>query len=124
MTDPLYDDLANVANDLIGQFGKSATYKRTVNGAYDPATGAISKTTTTSTITAFAYEYTDREVLASGGRILKRDRKCLVAGLAISFEPDPTTDTLTIDGVEYAVVYADKPVGEDVLHIIQLREAQ
>jgi len=124
MTDPLYDDLAAVATDLIGQYGKAATYKRVVNGAYDTATGGLTKTTTSVSVTVFAYEYSDREVMASGGRILKRDRKCLIAGPSLSFEPDPTTDTLTIDGVEFALIYADKPVGEDVMHTLQIREAE
>ncbi len=119
----IFDDLQGIATDLLSNFGKSATYKRVVNGAYDPATGTNSTTTTSVSLNVFAENYSDFQVAQSGGLILARDRKVTISGGALSFEPDPTTDLLTLDGRDYRVVRAFKPVGEDVIHELQVREA-
>lgn len=119
----IFDDLQGIATDLLANFGKTATYKRVVNGAYDPATGSNPTTETSLSIKVFDENYSDFQITQSGGLILGRDRKVTISGGALSFEPNPTTDLLIIDGVTYRVVRAFKPVGQDVIHELQVREA-
>lgn len=119
----IYDRLAKTADRLLSpsKFGKQLTITRVLNTAYNTSSGVVSKNTTTYTVNGQVFEYSDYRVAQSGGLIKNGDRRVLVSGLSCPFDPNPTTDTITLNGVPWSIVSVGKPVDEDVLLELQVR---
>lgn len=114
-----YSDLATDAHDLIKEFGQTMTLKRLTPGAYDPATGTVSNTTTTETATGVDIEYTSREI--DGTIILRGDKKLIFSKTGIG--TPKVDDTVTIGTVVYTLknVQALSPGGTVVIYTCQAR---
>lgn len=115
-----YDEMAALADELLGEYGAPALLTRVTPGGYDPDTGTTTPDVTTTwdgTGAAFDYEQDDID----GTKIRQGDQRVYmsVAGVV-----NPQTgDTLTIDGVVLNVVIsrALKPASTAVLYDVQVR---
>tara|TARA_R110000796_G_scaffold84814_1_gene184453 strand:- start:12 stop:368 length:357 start_codon:yes stop_codon:yes gene_type:complete len=77
-------DLLNLVQD----FGETLTLRKiTTAGAYDPATGDISQTTTDYFITAYLYNY-NAGVPAGNDEVVRGSRKCVIPALDLAAIPD------------------------------------
>ena len=73
-----YSKLRETAAKLIKANGKAITLTRTVQGAYDPASGGTTDTTTTVIGNGVLLRYSNRDI--DGTNVLSSDRKMIYAG--------------------------------------------
>jgi len=92
-----YASLEQKADSLIEAFGVELTFTRTSEGAFDPATGKTSNTTSTFTKYACVFNYDESEV--NGQSVLQSDRRLLAQGHAYE-----VGDTVVLDSETYRVV--------------------
>lgn len=125
-----YDEIADLADELIREFGQTVTVTMRSSGAYDPATGASTVTETTQTCTGAVFDYS---LIASGAQnadgsmILATDKQLLLspyttAGAAIT-RPVPDGTRVTVGSTVYTVknVKAVEPAGTPVMYDCNLR---
>lgn len=116
-----YDEVAEVADELLAEFGQPCVLISTVNGDYDPSTGGGSVTTTTQPVTAAIFDYPQRFI--DGTMIRTGDKKVLVSpvGMTGAKPGDVLTDAA---GAAFSVVDAKAvaPAGITVLWILQVRK--
>ena len=120
-------DFAEIA-DLIADtvtdegLGETVTLTTVTAGAYNPATGAATPSTSTQTVQATIEEYDGADLIAGLGAA--GDKKVSIPAAQLSAAPKPT-DTVTVDGVVYAVVTVrtDRAGGVDILYTLQCRKA-
>lgn len=114
-----YSDLAADAHDMIVEFGQTMTLKRLTPGAYDPATGTLTNTTTTETATGVELDYTSSEI--DGTVILRGDRKLILSTTGIG--APKVDDTVTIGTTVYTLknVQPLSPGGTVVIYTCQVR---
>lgn len=86
--------LANVMYPII--------IKRTVAGAYNPATGSVSTSTTTYTARGTIDSFSAAEIQA--GIVQPGDRRVTLLTQGLPITPSPATDTAIIDGGELVVL--------------------
>lgn len=112
-----YSSLQGSASKLIKQFGRVYTFTRTTAGAYDPATGKTTDTTTTFTKSACTFDYSDAD--RADGTILQGDRRVLAEGYAYQ-----VGDKIAIDGDSYKVISITniQPAGTVVAANLQVRK--
>lgn len=70
-----YAPLAKTATNLLAKYGRGLTFTRTSKGAYDPATGKTSDTTSTFTKNCVLFDYRDADI--NGQTILAGDRRAV-----------------------------------------------
>lgn len=92
-----YNSLQSSASQMIKKFGRSYTFTRTTAGAYDPATGKTTDTTSTFAKSACIFDYSVAD--RADGTILHGDRRVLAEGYAYQ-----VGDKIAIDGDSYAVI--------------------
>lgn len=116
-----YTATAATADRLLKRFGASAQVTRSTPGAYDPATGSVSVTTTTQSVTAAVFDYDHSYI--DGTRIQQGDRRAFVS--AVGVWAPKQGDVLAWAGAELAVVAAKPlaPAGLAVLYELQVRGA-
>lgn len=114
-----YDDMAQVAIDLLTEFGATITLPRTTGASIDPITGVeTSGTDATVTTTGILKRYPDSMI--DGTRIQTGDRI-----LILTSEQTPTTDdTPTIGGENWTVVNIEtvSPAGTNLVFFVQVRK--
>lgn len=112
-----YAATAATALRLLQRFGAAATLKRQSVGAYDPATGSNTVTSTSLTTTAAVFDYPQKYI--DGTLIQLGDKQ---AYLAATQEPQQG-DRVAWQSVDYTVVSykAVAPAGVPVLYEAQLR---
>lgn len=115
-----YSGMANIAKGLLSNFGQTLTYRRVALNNYDPVNGAT-RATTDFTVTGIVYNYSDYRVANSGGLIKSGDRRVVVSDLDMDFEPTINKDILVVDGIEWMIINATKPVPNKVIHEFQIR---
>ena len=108
------------ATKLIGQFGRSIILTTVTAGAYNPATGSATPTTSNANVKAIIEEYKGFDIandLAQAG-----DKKVTVSAADLAAKPSPV-DRLTIDGLVFTVVgvQAVSSGALDALYILQAR---
>lgn len=117
MSNDYLEDRAD-ADELIAEFGQSATLRRPVSGgtAYNPTEGAPDDHVATIVV----LEYDQREI--DGARVLATDKKVLLAKGSLSVEP-VASDKLVIGGAEHAIVDVRplSPGGTVVMYELQVR---
>jgi hypothetical protein len=87
LADDLSSDIAEVLDDP--DFGRNVTLRRTVAGAYDPATGATAAATVTDySSRGLILGYKDS--LINGTLIRQGDRKCILKSLNLGTVPEET----------------------------------
>lgn len=115
-----YDEMADLADELLTEFGGPAVLTRVTTGTYDPTTGTTTgNVTTTWNATCACFEYA--QVQIDGTSIRQGDR---VVYLSTAGIVNPQTgDTLTIGGVVLNVVASRplRPASTDVLFEVQAR---
>lgn len=112
-----YTGIASSATNLITRFGKSYTFTRSTDGAYSPATGTASPTTSTYTKYACVFDYSDQD--RTDGTVTVNDRRMLVeAGSYL------IGDKVTIGSDSYQVISVSEiaPGGTVVAANLQVRK--
>lgn len=115
-----YGDMADVALELLAEFGAAVSLPRGTGGQINPVTGEVYANTavTTVTTTGLLRPYDDNMI--DGARILAGDRE-----LILSDEQAPTpSDKPTIGGDQWAIVSIKniKPDGvTPVCYFVQVR---
>lgn len=120
-----YTRMQATANRLLKGKGQVITLTRQTSGAYDPATGAATVTTTTQNGYGAIFDYGNKNI--DGTLIKQGDKQLLLsavnaAGTALT--APALNDTVTIGGVVYTFVQPLKtiaPAGTTVLFDCNLR---
>lgn len=107
-----------VADRLISRFGQEATLSRPVSTG--PAHNPVEGTPQIHSVRLVVEEYRQNEI--DGTRVLRTDKKVLLAKAALTIEPT-TTDQLLIGGKAHAIIDVRplNPGGSVVLYEIQAR---
>lgn len=113
----LADTMTSIALELLTKFGQSLTLKSYVSEAYNPALGDNVITYTSVPVNAVIESYKAMEVM---GRVQADDLKVTIenAGTVPTIK-----DKLTIDTIDYDVVYVEKVIlqGSAVIYTLQVR---
>lgn len=120
----LFDDLgvAAIVAEVMGDLGPEVTLSTVTQGAYDPATGVATTSTTSLTVTAVVEDFRGIELL--NGLVEVGDKKVSIAGAPLAAAPTPG-DTVLIDATSYTVISVQtvKPGVEAILYVLQCRRA-
>ena len=113
------DNLTTVAKNLLLQFGESVSFRREVEGVYDPATS----TTGADTVTLYTGNAAPSKYSAFERRaeyIEQNDVKLL---LEKTTEEPQVGDTAVVTGLTHRVMMVSKTVaqGADIIYTLQLR---
>lgn len=113
-----YDGVQEVATELLTEFGSIGQLKVVTTGAYNPATGSASTSTTPTDVTACVFDYAAHMI--DGTRIVTGDKQVY---LTAAVTPKPG-DVLAWQGVDYRVVTSKPlaPAGVLVLNELQIRK--
>lgn len=115
-----YSDMADVADDLIIEFGQSVTVRRQTGSTYDPDTGGSTITTSDETGHGCVIEF-DKELI-DGSHVRVGDRLLLLSPIGVT---EPRENDLVIFGSEswqiVPPVSITAPSGVPVLYEVQLR---
>jgi hypothetical protein len=116
-----YADMANTANDLLGEFGQAVTLTRQAAGAYNTATGAATVTTSVQTGIGAVFDYGTRDI--DGTLVKQGDKKLLLSAIGIT--APVVDDTVTVNSVVYTITHIKtlSPAGTGVLITCNLRGA-
>lgn len=117
-----YSDMQQTANSMLSEFGQSVTITRKTSGAYDPAFGSVTITTTTQTGTGAIFDYGDRDI--NGTLVLQGDKKLLLSQIGI--DDIEVNDTVTLGSNTYTVtnVKTLDPAGTNVMFVCNVRGVQ
>lgn len=102
--------------------GQAMTLSHASAGTFDPTTGGVTgSTTTTTTVYGITKSYRDGLINAPGSMILAGDKKAIISALTAP----AVGDTLTIMTVVWVIVAIDalEPQGETLLYTCQIRRA-
>lgn len=114
-----YQDMADVALELLDEFGAAVTLQRTTGASVDPVTGEITSGTDASVVTTGLIKpYPDRMI--DGTRILQGDRE-----LVLSDEQTPVaSDKIVVGGENWSIVNIKtiSPAGIPVCYFCQVRK--
>lgn len=120
MSNPLYVRLRDTAKRLLTQQGKAVTFTRTVQGAFDPATGSTTTTTETVDGVGVVLPYgliTRFGTSEQAGTVIQQgDRKMIYNG------PAPAVDDLYGDERVVAVDPLDPDESGGIIYTLQLRK--
>lgn len=100
----LASSLQKVASKIVGKFGGVITFTVVTAGAYNTTTGAITETTTTTTIRGVLDAVSTREV---NNLVQATDKRLTVAAVDLAAAPT-TADRVTIGGIIHQIISVDK----------------
>lgn len=117
-----YGELAEVADELLAEYGQTCSLGVVTTGAYDPATGTASITSAAHTVTAALFDYPQKFI--DGTMILVGDKRALVSPVGLTAEPKPGHTLTDAAGAAYSVINAKAtaPAGTAVLWTLQVRK--
>lgn len=103
----------------LAEDGQVVTLRRVTPGTYDPATGAVSNTTSDVSRYGVVFDYSDGLSNMAGTIIQQGDKRLLMEAGTI---PD-MNDVVLVGGVQYGIagIKEVNPAGTVVLYDIQLR---
>lgn len=115
-----YAEIAQVAHEILAEFGSAAVLTKTSAGEYDPDAGAASLAPTNYDCTAVVLPYEDRHI--DGTLILRGDKQAMLSAVSLSAKPSPG-DVLAWAGAKFRVIAAEDlaPAGVSVLFTLQVR---
>lgn len=121
-----YANTAATSLKLLTRFGRTVTLRRQVAGAYDPATGSATVTTTDYTGKGAIFDFDERRlgtVFAPGSTIQMGDKYLLLAPDGITVAPAPG-DFLIFGSDTWNIVNKKsvEPAGIVVLYELHLRK--
>jgi hypothetical protein len=117
-----YDNIADVADELLAEFGQACVLTSITDGAYNPETGEAGTTITNHQVTAAIFAYPQRYI--DGTLIRTGDKRAQVSPVGLTVDPKPG-DTLTdASGAVFQVIDAKPtaPAGVAVLWTLQVRK--
>lgn len=116
----LYTKLSASARRMLAKYGQSMTLTRQTPGAYDPATGKVANTSTTTIDKGVIFPYADGLSLIEGSLIQRGDQQVFIN---IATAPLPS-DKLTVGTTVYNVINVKEiaPAGTAVLYELQCRK--
>jgi hypothetical protein len=100
----LASSLQKVASKIVGKFGGVITFTVVTADAYNTTTGAITETTTTTTIRGVLDAVSTREV---NDLVQATDKRLTVAAVDLAAAPT-TADRVTIGGIIHQIISVDK----------------
>lgn len=124
-----YDDMQDVALEMLAEFGQQLTLKRVTGGTYDPATGTDTPgTTETQTITAVVLPASNGTIEAfdnkfEGGTLIESNLRALkIAAKGLTWAPAPGC-VVTLDGHDWAMIGAtsSNPAGTPLVYSASIR---
>ena len=123
MTD-FYSRMQATANRLLKGKGQSIVITRQISGAYDPATGGATVTTTVQTGTGAVFDYGNKDI--DGTLIRQGDKQLLLSAVNAAgtlLTAPILDDTVTIGAIVYTIkqVKALSPAGTTVMFDVNLR---
>ncbi len=116
----MYDELAEIADELLKEFGQEVVIRRVMAGEYNPETGSATLTTVDQAGVGAVFDYGDR--LIDGSMILSGDKQLFLSPVGIGA---PTPEHKAIVGQDtYNIVRVKTtaPAGTAVLYECQLRK--
>lgn len=119
-----FSEIADLISDTVTDegLGEAVVLTTVTAGTYDPATGAATPSTTTTTVQATIEEYEGADLIAGLGAA--GDKKVSIPAAQLASAPKPT-DKVTVAGVVYVVVSVrtDRAGGVDIIYTLQCRKA-
>lgn len=114
-----YAELATTAEELLTEFGQDVTRTSYTAGTYDPATGATTPTTASTTRKGAIFDFGAGQTLVRGTLIQAGDKRLLV-DVDAAINPQ---DHFTVGGKEYVIISVGEinPAGTRVLYDLHLR---
>ena len=94
--------VGSVAFAAIGDIAQSASYNRDVTATYNAATGTVSTSSTSVSITAVFSKFNQLELNRAGMKAT--DLKCMIPQSQLSFVPDIQKDGITYNGKDYSIL--------------------
>ena len=116
-----YDEMADVALELIAEFGQAGTLTSVTKGEYDPVTGfGTDPVTLTQTGQLVLLDYTTQEagiINAAGSLVQQGDKKIMLAAKGLVWAPTMTT-TILADGLTWTIINikTTNPAGTPLLY--------
>jgi hypothetical protein len=119
-----YSRMQQTANKMLKGKGQAIVITRQVSGAYDPATGTATVTTTVQNGYGAIFDYSDKNV--DGVLILSGDKQLLLSAVnstGTALTAPEVNDTVTAGGVVRTItrIKALSPAGTTVLFDVNLR---
>ncbi len=111
-----YDDMAQVAIDLLAEFGAPIAFKRLVGQVKNPATGAIITQGTEQTFSPNGVIVPIKANLIDGTRIKAGDKFLIIDG---TFEPAITDK---VDGWAIQEIGTSKPTDKLLVSFVRVRK--
>lgn len=114
-----YDDFAELALELLTEFGQDVTRRSYTAGTYSPSTGLTTPTTADTTRKGALFDFGPGQTLERGGLIQAGDKRLLLdAEAAVSPQ-----DHFIVGSDEYTIVSIGEinPAGTRVLYDIHAR---
>lgn len=117
-----YDELAEVADELLAEYGQACQLGVVTTGAYDPETGGASTSSAYYQVTAALFDYPQKFI--DGTMILMGDKRALVSPVGLTAEPKPGHTLTDAAGAVFTVINAKAtaPAGTVVLWTLQVRK--
>jgi hypothetical protein len=121
-----YSRMQQTANKMLQGKGQAVTITRQVSGAYDPATGTATVTTTVQNGYGAIFDYSDKNV--DGVLILSGDKQLLLSAVnstGTALTAPEVNDTVTAGGMVRTItrIKALSPAGTTVMFDCNLRGA-
>lgn len=112
-----YTDMAEVAAELLTEFGQAVTLKRST-GTVDPVTGADTRSTSDVTTVGVVMNYP--QAIIDGTRIQSGDRRLMIDA---SEEPK-LTDTVLIGSEPWSIqeIEVSSPAGTAIRYAVRIRK--
>jgi len=116
-----YDEMAEVADELLAEFGQTATLGVPGAQTLNTTTGVKDVTYTSHTVTATVFDYPQK--LIDGNLIRVGDKKVIISAVGLTVSPAPLQKFTDVNGLVYKVINARAvaPAGQSVLWILQVQ---
>lgn len=116
-----YNRLAETAKRLLAEYGADQVLQRVTVGAYNPATGTATTTTSNVTVSAAAFPVKG-DMNVNGTSIITGDQYALISGVDVASVS--VNDLLVLNGVTWHViaVLTTMPSDVAVVHKVYIRK--
>lgn len=113
-----YDNLQNVAVNILKKYGQQLTFTRKTVGDYDATTGTATSIESTYKGYGAILEYSSKDM--ADGSILSGDKKIIIEYVK---QRPVVNDIVTVDGINYNIIAVKEvnPAGINVYSELQAR---
>lgn len=116
-----YAEIAGTAAEILAEFGRIVTLRRTSVGAYDPVTGVNTTTTSDTARKGALFDFPASQERTQAGMILQKDKKLIMeAGVVPTIQ-----DKVIVGSDEYTNLglAETNPAGTPVVYTLHLRKS-